>query len=200
MKGSLIIIAFFTAGILLAYFNLLPSFILENDVSYYALLILMFFVGIGTGANPKTWEMLKKSKLSVFLVPISAVLGTWIGVALVSTILPTITLKDSLAIGSGFGYYSLSSILISETSGELLGVTALLSNIFREILTLLFTPLIAKHFGKIAPITVGGATSMDTALPIITKYVGSEYAIISVFSGTILTITVPILVAFFLSL
>ncbi|MBN2893913.1 MAG: lysine exporter LysO family protein [Bacteroidales bacterium] len=200
MKGSLIIIGFFTVGILLAYFNFLPDFILENDISYYALLFLMFFVGIGTGANPKTWQMLKKAKLSVFLVPVSAAIGTWIGVVIVSIFLPTINIKEGLAIGSGFGYYSLSSILISETSGELLGVTALLSNIFREILTLLFTPVIAKYFGKIAPIAVGGATSMDTTLPIITKYVGSEFAIISVFSGTILTIAVPILVAFFLSL
>lgn len=200
MKGSLIIIAFFVSGILLAYFGLLPSFITDNDISFYALLLLMFFVGVGTGANPKTWEILKKAKLSVFLVPTSAAIGTWLGVAIVSNFMPTINLKDSLAVGSGFGYYSLSSIMISEVRGELLGVTALLANIFREIITLLFTPLIAKYFGKIAPIAVGGATSMDTTLPIISKYVGSEYAIISIFSGTILTIAVPIIVAFFLSL
>ncbi len=200
MKGSLIIISFFTLGILFAYFHLLPQSIIEADISHYALLALLFFVGIATGANAKTWQVLKKAKLSIFLVPGAAIIGTWIGVVFVSYFIPSISVKDSLAVGSGFGYYSLSSIIISEMKGDILGVTALLSNIFREVLTLLFTPLIAKYFGKIAPIGVGGATSMDTTLPIISKYVGTEYAIISIFSGTFLTITVPIFVAFFLSL
>jgi len=200
MKGSLIIISFFVLGIFVAYYNILPQYIIDADISHYALIFLMFFVGIATGANPKTWAVLKKAKLSIFLVPGAAIIGTWIGVVIVSFFIPSITVKDSLAVGSGFGYYSLSSIIISDIKGDILGVTALLSNIFREILTLLFTPLIAKYFGKIAPIGAGGATSMDTTLPIITKYVGSEYAIISIFSGTFLTITVPIFVAFFLSL
>ena len=40
--------------------------------------------------------------------------------------------------GSGFGYYSLSSIFITEYKGAELGTIALLSNISREIITLLF--------------------------------------------------------------
>ncbi|MBN2663255.1 MAG: lysine exporter LysO family protein [Bacteroidales bacterium] len=200
MKGSLIIIGFFIAGVLSAYFKIIPSEIIELDFSYYALMFLMLLVGIATGINSKTWETLKKAKFTILLVPLSAIIGTCIGVSIISLVLPTISLKDSLAVGSGFGYYSLSSILISNIKGDILGVTALLSNIIREIFTLLFTPLIAKYFGKIAPIAVGGATSMDTTLPIITKYVGAEFAIISIFSGTVLTITVPIFVTFFLSL
>ncbi len=200
MKGSLTIIGFFILGIIVAYYKIIPQTIIELDFSFYALIILMFLVGISTGINPKTWQTLKKAKLSILMVPIAAILGTWLGVVIVSFLLPTINVKDSLAIGSGFGYYSLSSIMISNIKGDVLGVTALLSNIIREIFTLLFTPFIAKYFGKISPIAIGGATSMDTTLPIITKYVGSEYAIISIFSGTILTITVPIFVTFFLSL
>ena len=200
MKGSLIIISFFVAGILSTYYNFIPETLLKVDFSFYTLILLMLLVGISTGINHQTWDTLKKAKFKVLMVPLAAIIGTWIGVSLISLLLPTISLKDSLAVGSGFGYYSLSSILISNIKGDVLGITALLSNIIREILTLLFTPLIAKYFGKIAPIAMGGATSMDTTLPIITKYVGSEYAIISIFSGTVLTITVPIFVTFFLSL
>jgi len=36
---------------------------------------------------------------------------------------------------------------------------------------------------------------MDTTLPVITKFIGSDYAIISVFSGVVLTILVPFLIA-----
>jgi len=103
-----------------------------------------------------------------------------------------------LAVGAGFGYYSLSSLFITQLSGEMLGVTALLSNILREILTLLATPLLVQYFGKLAGIASGGATSMDTTLPVITRYSGKEWSIISVFSGVVLTLLVPFLVTFIL--
>jgi uncharacterized membrane protein YbjE (DUF340 family) len=106
-------------------------------------------------------------------------------------------LHEALAIGSGFGYYSLSSIMISRLSGETLGVVALLANIMREMTTLLLTPLLARY-GKLAPIAAGGATAMDTTLPIITRFSGSEYGVVGVFSGLVLSIIVPFLVAFFL--
>lgn len=83
--------------------------------------------------------------------------------------------------------------------GETLGVIALLSNVMREIITLLFTPVFARYFGKLAPITAGGATSMDTTLPIITQYVGKDYAIVSLFNGVVLTILVPFIVTFILA-
>ncbi len=90
------------------------------------------------------------------------------------------------------------NVLISEIATDTLGVIALLSTITREIITLLFTPLFARYFGKLAPISSGGATAMDTTLPVITKYIGSDYAIISVFSGIVLTILVPFLIAIIL--
>jgi uncharacterized membrane protein YbjE (DUF340 family) len=198
MKGSLIILAFFTGGLLLGMYELLPDQLLNNDYSMYALYILMFLVGIGIGSNKKSLEVIKSVNFKIILVPISVITGTYIGVAAFSLIQDNLSLVESLAIGSGFGYYSLSSVLITEISGETLGVIALLSNISREIITLLFTPIFAKYFGKLAPISSGGATSMDTTLPIITKYIGSDYAIISVFSGVILTILIPFIIAIIL--
>ena len=128
------------------------------------------------------------------------IVGTFLGVGLISFILPELVLKESLAVGAGFGYYSLSSIIISQISGERLGAIALLSNVLREVITLITTPLLAKHFGKLAPIAAGGATSMDTTLPLIAKFVGKEYATISIFSGMVLTILVPFLVTLFAKL
>jgi uncharacterized membrane protein YbjE (DUF340 family) len=198
MKGSLIILAFFIGGLLLGMYELLPNQLLTNDYSMYALYILMFLVGIGIGSNKKSLETIKSVNFKIVLVPISVITGTYIGVAVFSLIQDKLNLIESLAIGSGFGYYSLSSVLITEISGETLGVIALLSNISREIITLLFTPVFARYFGKLAPISCGGATSMDTTLPIITKYIGSDYAIISVFSGVVLTILIPFIIAIIL--
>ena len=198
MKNSLVIIGFFVLGTIIGLNDLLPQIFVEIDFSLYALYILMFLVGIGIGADKNAWKILKNAKFKIILVPLTVIIGTAIGVSIVSIFLKDITLRESLAVGAGFGYYSLSSIFISRISGEALGVVALISNISREITTLLFAPFFAKYFGKIAPISAGGATSMDTTLPVITESVGKEYAIISVFSGIVLTILVPIAVTFIL--
>ncbi|MCL2727650.1 MAG: lysine exporter LysO family protein [Bacteroidales bacterium] len=70
-------------------------------------------------------------------------------------------LLDSMAIGSGMGYYSLSSVLISHSKGAELGSISLMSNILRELITLFFAPILVRTFGKLAPISAGGVTSMD---------------------------------------
>ena len=105
-----------------------------------------------------------------------------------------------MAVGAGFGYYSLSSVFITQLHSHSLGVVALLSNIFREVATLLATPILVSYFGNLAGIASGGATAMDTTLPIISKYSGKEYAIIAVFSGIVLTILVPFLVTVILTI
>ena len=148
--------------------------------------------------NIKLVVILKQEKFLILLVPLTTIAGTLLGVGIVSFFLPEIDLRESLAVGAGFGYYSLSSIIITQIVSPALGVIALLSNITREIITLLFIPIMAKYLGKLAPVTSGGATSMDTTLPIITRYCGKQYAIISVFHGTILTILVPVIVTFIL--
>ncbi len=198
MKNSLIILGFFVAGTLLGLFSMIPPYILKNDLSPYALYLLMFLVGVSVGADKKAWGILKNARLKIVMVPLVVVAGTLAGAAVVSLPLREISLKESLAVGAGFGYYSLSSIFIGQISGKTLGVVALISNICREVITLLGTPLLVRYFGKLAPIASGGATAMDTTLPIITKFAGKEYAIISVFSGVVLTILVPFLVTFIL--
>ena len=128
------------------------------------------------------------------------IVGTLAGTAAASALLPHRHLFDCLAIGSGFGYYSLSSIFITEYKGAELGTIALLANIMREILTLLCAPLLAKYFGKLTPISMGGATTMDTTLPIITCTSGQDYVIVSIFHGFCVDFSVPFLVTFFCSL
>lgn len=198
MKGSIIILFFFVIGLFTGIYDLLPEHFSQNDYSLYALYLLMFLVGIGIGSNKKSLILIRSVNFKIILVPLSVITGTYIGVSVFSLLQDNLSLIDSLAVGSGFGYYSLSSVLISEVSGDMLGVIALLSNITREIITLLLTPVFARYFGKLAPISSGGATAMDTTLPVITKYIGSDYAIISVFSGVVLTILVPFLIAIIL--
>ena len=194
MKGSLIILSFFVLGLILGLTQFLPSSLLKGDFSIYALYLLMFLVGIGIGTDRDSWKVIKEVNIKIILVPLSVIVGSLIGVSAVSILLSNINIGEAMIVGAGFGYYSLSSVIITEFHSETLGVIALLSNIIREILTLLATPLFVKYFGKLAGIASGGATAMDTTMPIIVQYSGKEYAIIAVFSGIILTVLVPIII------
>lgn len=201
MKGSLIILAFFAAGVLLGIWGDLEGFIpaQAGSLSSYVLYLLMFLVGFGIGGDTASLKVLRESNLKIMTVPLAVILGSLGGAALVAPFIGGLDLQEALAVGAGFGYYSLSSIFITELRGELPGTIALLSNIMREIFTLLMTPLLVSWAGPLGPIASGGATSMDTTLPIISLYSGKQFAVISLFSGIVLTVVVPFLVPFILS-
>jgi uncharacterized membrane protein YbjE (DUF340 family) len=176
----------------------MPDALLHTDLSLYVLYLLLFLVGISLGSDKKTLRVLKTANIKILLIPLSVVVGTGIGVVATSFLVPRVSIRESLAVGAGFGYYSLSSILIAKIHSDVLGVIALLSNIIREIFTLLFTPLLARWLSKISPVASGGATAMDTTLPIINRFCGHEYAMIAVLSGLVLSLLVPLLVPFIL--
>lgn len=200
MKGSLIILGFFSLGILIGAYDLTPTFLRETDYSQYALYVLMFLVGVGIGSDPKALQAITAMNFKILLIPLTTIIGTAIGMIVIIPLLEGVNLKEAMAVGAGYGYYSLSSLIIKDLHSEWLGVVALLSNVIREIITLLLAPMFALIFGKIAPICSGGATSMDTTLPIISNASGKEYAIPSLVHGIVLTILVPFIVSFILSL
>ncbi|MFI3315202.1 MAG: lysine exporter LysO family protein [Rikenellaceae bacterium] len=201
MKGSIIIVAFFFLGVLLARFDLLSAHFFEFDYSQYTLYLLMFSVGISVGADIKSlFVTIKKHGFRMFLPPLATIFGTLLGCLLLGLIWDGRSVAQCMAVGSGFGYYSLSSIFITQICGAELGTVALISNISREIITLLCAPFIVYVFGKIALICSGGATTMDTTLPIITRFSGNEYVVIAIFHGFIVDFTVPFLVTLFASL
>lgn len=200
MKGSLIIIVFFALGIICGHQQLLPDGLPVADLSFYALCALMFFVGVSVGADPKTLLSFRKLNPRFALLPVMTIGGTLAGCLFVSMLLPQRSVADCCAIGSGMGYYSLSSIIITEYKGAEMGTIALLSNIMREMTALLAAPLLVRWFGKLAPIAVGGATTMDTTLPIITRYCGKELVVVSIFHGCLTDFSVTFLVTLFCSL
>ena len=198
MKGSIIIIVFFILGVVTGMLGLLPeSFTGNSDISFYALCALMFFVGMSVGGDTGIIKSIRNVNPRLLLLPFATIAGTLSAVAVASMLFPGHSLTDCLAVGSGFGYYSLSSVFITEYRGAELGTVALLSNVSREIITLLCSPLLARWFGKLAPISSGGATTMDTTLPIITRTSGTQFVVLSVFHGFIVDFSVPFLVTLF---
>ena len=201
MKGSIIIVGFFVIGILCGYTGMVDIGSFGFDISFVALAMLIFLVGIGIGHNISGLKQnLRTLSPGMLFLPFVTIIGTLAGGLAVSFFIPSRSIPEVLAVGSGFGYYSLSSILITDAKGAELGVIALLANICREIITLLGAPLLSRLFGPLAPISSGGATSMDTTLPIITAVSGNKFAVLSVYHGFVVDLSVPLLVSLFCSL
>lgn len=208
MKGSLLVVACFVLGCLLGWIGWLPTFVQEHDLSVYVLYLLMFQVGLSIGSDSKLKQILRSLRPKLLLVPLATIVGTLTFTTLVSFLLSRWSVFDCLAIGSGFAYYSLSSILITQLKEPLLGAQlaaelgtiALIANILRELFALLGAPLFVRYFGRLAPICAGGATTMDTTLPIITRCCGNELVFVSIFHGILVDFSVPFLVSFFCSL
>lgn len=206
MKNSLIVIALFLMGCLTGtYLNLNAEM---HNWSLYILYALMLQVGIGIGSNKSLREDLRTLSPKMLLVPAATISGTLLFSAAASLLLSQWSVFDCMAVGSGFAYYSLSSILITQFKEPSLGLQlttelgtiALLSNIIREMMSLVGAPFIRKYFGQLAPISAAGVNSMDVLLPSITRCSGKEVMPIAIFHGILIDLSVPVFVNLFCSL
>lgn len=165
----------------------------------------MFQVGLGMGCNRELKALLRSLNLRMLLVPAATVCGTLLFSAAAALLLSRWSVAECMAVGSGFAYYSLSSILITQLkeasiglqAATELGTIALLTNILREMTALLCTPIIRKYFGQLAPISAAGVNSMDVLLPAITRHSGKEMIPVAIFHGLLIDLSVPFFVSFF---
>lgn len=194
MKGSLIVVGFFVLGVCLGRLDLAPALLMDSRVTFAALCCLLFCVGMSIGSNDNIVSEFRSLNPRLALLPVATILGSFAGSIVAWLFLQYRGVTDCMAVGSGFAYYSISSIFITQYRGAELGTVALLANIYREILTLLIAPLLAKVFGPLAPISSGGATTMDTTLPIISQTCGQQYVVVSLFHGFVVDFSVPFLV------
>ncbi len=206
MKNNLIVLAIFGIGCLAG-----AGFQPEANMHNWSLCILyalMLQVGIGIGSNRSLQQELKKLSPKMLLVPAATITGTLAFSAAASLLLSQWSVFDCMAVGSGFAYYSLSSILITQFKepsiglqlATELGTIALLSNIIREMMSLVGAPLIRKYFGQLAPISAAGVNSMDVLLPSITRCSGKEVMPIAIFHGILIDLSVPFFVNLFCNL
>lgn len=199
MIMTLIILGAYVAGIALG--ALAPALADQTSAATQpALMLLVFLVGIGTALDPSAWARLRSAGPRAIAVPVAVILGTLGGAALVAPLLPGMSLPDVLAVASGFGWYSLSAVMIAEARGEVMGALALMANISREVITLVFAGLMVRAFGPLAPVASAGATAMDVSLGIITIHGGREAGLVALASGFAVSLATPVFVGFFLSL
>lgn len=199
MKGSLLAVACFIVGLIVASSGLTPRFLLEHDFSPQVLWILIFSVGITVGGSPSARELIRQIRPQILLLPLATIVGTYAGVALLSVFL-VYRLAECCAIGSGFAYYSLSSIIISQYRGPELGTLALLSNLLRELISLLIIPVLARLWTPAAGIVSSAVTSLDSCLPCIIASSNEKWLVPALVHGMVMEISVPFWVLLFCTL
>ncbi|WP_366922734.1 lysine exporter LysO family protein [Metallumcola ferriviriculae] len=191
---TLLVLAAVIGGIVSGVFLPPSSVGLLDNLTTVALTILLVGIGIDLGQNKDTiLKDLKKLGWHILYIPILVALGSILGTA-VSGVIIGIPLNEAAAIGAGFGWYSLSGVLLAKLHSVETGALAFLTNVSREVIALLLIPLIANRFGFLTSIAPGGATTMDTTLPLIAKSTDRNTAVIAFVNGLVLSALVPILV------
>ncbi len=188
---SIILIGMVFIGLLLGL--MIDSNLTEftENLIQFGLYMLLFFTGIDIGKK-NIFEEVKSIKLLFVLIPLSMIIGTLIGAYILGIILHY-PANEATAVGAGFGWYSLSPIIISPYSDKLAALS-FMSNVMREVSAIVLIPFVAKYIGYEEAIAPAGAAAMDTLLPIVSRNTNARTAVLSFTTGVILSTAVPILV------
>jgi uncharacterized membrane protein YbjE (DUF340 family) len=184
------------AGVAAGYW-LLPDLPMAEDLATAMLMLLLLLIGLqlrNAGLSLRRL-LFNRHGLGIALVLTGSSLLAGL---LVAPMLDT-GWYQSLALASGFGWYSLSGIVIGDALGPAWGGVAFLNDVIREIIALAIIPLLIARRPAMA-IGYGGATAMDFTLPIIRSSGGLACVPVAIASGFILSFLSPVLMAVFLSL
>lgn len=165
-----------------------------------ALDVMIFIAGIEIGSNRGILKRICNvhSALLALAIPLAVACGSICGALLLGHI-AGLSSYDSLLVGGGLGWYSFSSVVISAMYSTEIGTVAFLANMMREISGFFLIPLLVRvhKFLALAP---SGAATMDSGLPVVIKYTNLHVGMYSFINGLVLTLIVPVLISWLLSL
>lgn len=167
------------------------------ETSTYVLVVMIFCVGVQlrhSGIPLKAVFLNKRGILLSLIFIASGIVG-----GIIASFLFAIPLTHALAIASGFGWYSLSSVLLNDAWGAVYGSIAFFNDLSREIFCLFGIPFFMRRFPATA-VSLGGATALDCTLPIIQKSGGIQIVPLAISFGFIINLAAPILLSFFIGL
>jgi uncharacterized membrane protein YbjE (DUF340 family) len=168
-----------------------------DTASEWILFLLLFFIGIqlrNSGLTLRQILLNKQGMAIASLVIITCMLG-----GIIAGVILDIPLYQALAMSSGFGWYSLAGILMGDAFGPVFGGASFLIELMRELVALVAIPLLIRSY-PCTSIGYAGATAMDFTLPVIQTTGGVRCVPIAIVSGFILSLLVPVMMLFFVSL
>ncbi|CBA29580.1 lysine exporter LysO family protein [Cronobacter turicensis] len=165
-----------------------------TEASEYTLIFLLFLIGIQLRNNGMTLKQIVLNRRGM-MVAIVVLVSSLIAGA-VNALLLGLPLRAGLAMASGFGWYSLSGILMTESFGPVIGSAAFFNDLGRELIAIMLIPALVRRSRSTA-LGICGATSMDFTLPVLQRSGGLELVPAAIVHGFILSLLVPVLMAFF---
>lgn len=165
-----------------------------------ALDVMIFIAGIEIGSNRGILKRICNlhSALLALAIPLAVACGSICGALLLGHI-AGLSAYDSLLVGGGLGWYSFSSVVISAMYSTEIGTVAFLANMMREISGFFLIPLLVRVH-KFLALGPSGAATMDSGLPVVIKYTNLHVGMYSFINGLVLTLIVPVLISWLLSL
>ncbi|MEZ8296847.1 lysine exporter LysO family protein [Vibrio splendidus] len=168
-----------------------------DTASEWILFVLLFFIGIQLRNSGLTLRQILLNKRGM-VIAITIIVTSMLGGVIAAYILD-IPLFKALAMSSGFGWYSLAGILMGDAFGPVYGGASFMLELLRELVALVLIPVLIRSY-PCTSIGYAGATAMDFTLPVIQTTGGVRCVPIAIVSGFILSLLVPILMLFFVSL
>lgn len=165
-----------------------------TEASEYTLIFLLFLIGIQLRNNGMTLKQIVLNRRGMMVAVIVVVSSLVAGV--INAFILGLPLKTGLAMASGFGWYSLSGILLTESFGPVIGSAAFFNDLARELIAIMLIPGLVRRSRSTA-LGLCGATSMDFTLPVLQRSGGLEMVPAAIVHGFILSLLVPVLMAFF---
>ena len=196
IRGSVQQIACVLLGFVLGR-ALKESWLPPESANTYALMLLVLLVGVQLGSSGITLRKVLINRRGVETFVLITVSGL-IGGALFALLMPGVKLTQGLALASGFGWYSLSGIVMTGAYGPIWGSVALVNDLAREFFALMFIPLLMRRHPS-AAVGVGGATSLDFTLPVIQNSGGLVVVPLAISYGFVINVAAPFLMVFFSS-
>ncbi|MEM2020913.1 MAG: lysine exporter LysO family protein [Zestosphaera sp.] len=168
-----------------------------DELLWFTLLGLIFVTGFSISLDFSKVLSTVRSNIWNLIIPFTTVAGSLTG-GLVAHFLTGFSLRYSLAISAGMGWYSFTGTYLGgiDLYAGFLGYVA---NVLREVYTYLTYPILARRW-RYSSVSIGGATTMDTTLPLITSAGGTEVGVMAFIHGALLTFLIPILIPLIVSL
>ena len=134
---------------------------------------------------------------AMLALPGLVVVGSMLGGGLVAW-LADVPLKAGLALSSGYGWFSLSSVMVAEALGKAYGTMALSIDLLRELLAFVILYAVGRWW-PVVGLAAAGATAMDSSLPIIKQVCSPSVIPMAMVSGFLLTLLAPFMMSLFLA-
>jgi uncharacterized membrane protein YbjE (DUF340 family) len=154
---------------------------------------LLFLVGLDLSDVSLNRSWFSRRTLSV---PLLVVIGSLLG-GVVASYLEGETVRTALALSSGFGWFSLSGVVVGRHLGDAYGAVALMIDLFRELMAVMLLYSLGGRCSR-ACIGASGATALDSTLPIIKLRCQPADVPTALMSGLVLTLAAPFFMTFFL--